>query len=252
MACRLFGTKPLPEPMLAYCRLDSWKQISGKFESEFHHFHSGKCIWKCCLPVWRPSCPGGEELTSTRGWCDHLDVSTCSFNSLWPCDAIWHQRLRLWSSLIQIMAYCLFIAKPLTEPIRIHSQWDPQERNKLQWNYNQNINFLLNSRCQMSALLFRPWYLKFLWCWNKNILGKLGQYQGCWQVIIFEEEVFQLPVPWHRKFKYFLFFYTEDGNMYFFMFPKMNSASKGLIYLPGRAGASTEHTSTSTGKSVLE
>ena len=130
------------------------------------------------------------------------------------------------------MAYCLFIAKPLTEPIRIHSQWDPQERNKLQWNYNQNIKFLLNSRCQMSALLFRPWYLKFLWCWNKNILGKLGQYQGCWQVIIFEEEVFQLPVPWHRKFKYFLFFYTEDGNMYFFMFPKINSASQGLMYLP--------------------
>ena len=28
MACRLFGAKPLPEPMLAYCQLDSWEQIS--------------------------------------------------------------------------------------------------------------------------------------------------------------------------------------------------------------------------------
>ena len=39
MACRLFGAKPLPEPMLAYCQLDSWEQISVKFESEFYHFH---------------------------------------------------------------------------------------------------------------------------------------------------------------------------------------------------------------------
>ena len=35
MAYRLFGTKPLPEPMLGYCQLDSWKHISVKFELEF-------------------------------------------------------------------------------------------------------------------------------------------------------------------------------------------------------------------------
>ena len=34
MACRLFGAKPLPEPMLVYCQLDSWEQISVKFESD--------------------------------------------------------------------------------------------------------------------------------------------------------------------------------------------------------------------------
>ena len=28
MACRLFGAKPLLEPMLAYCKLHSWEQIS--------------------------------------------------------------------------------------------------------------------------------------------------------------------------------------------------------------------------------
>ena len=39
MACRLFGAKPLPEPMLVCCRLNSWEQISVKFESEFYHFH---------------------------------------------------------------------------------------------------------------------------------------------------------------------------------------------------------------------
>ena len=34
-ACRLFGDKPLPEPMLAHCQLDSWEQISVKLESKF-------------------------------------------------------------------------------------------------------------------------------------------------------------------------------------------------------------------------
>ena len=31
MACRLFSTKPLPEPMLEYCRLDPGAQIQVKF-----------------------------------------------------------------------------------------------------------------------------------------------------------------------------------------------------------------------------
>ena len=44
MACRLFSPKPLPEPMLSYCQLDTCEQISVEFESEFFHFHSGKCI----------------------------------------------------------------------------------------------------------------------------------------------------------------------------------------------------------------
>ena len=62
MAWRRIGAKPLPEPILAYCQLDSWEQISVKFESEVYHFHSSKCIWKCRLPKWRPFCPGGDKL----------------------------------------------------------------------------------------------------------------------------------------------------------------------------------------------
>ena len=42
MACRLDGAKPLSEPMLACCQLD-WEDISVKFKSELHHFHSSKC-----------------------------------------------------------------------------------------------------------------------------------------------------------------------------------------------------------------
>ena len=44
MACCLFGAKPLPEPMLTYCQLDSWEQISVKIETEFYHFHKRKWI----------------------------------------------------------------------------------------------------------------------------------------------------------------------------------------------------------------
>ena len=65
MSCHLFGAKALPEPMLAYCQLDSWEQISVKFELEFYHFHSRKYVWICCLPKWRPFCPGGGELVGS-------------------------------------------------------------------------------------------------------------------------------------------------------------------------------------------
>ena len=60
MACRLFGAKPLPEPMLAHCQLDPWEQNSVKFESECYHFHSRKYTWKCLLPEWRSFCSGGR------------------------------------------------------------------------------------------------------------------------------------------------------------------------------------------------
>ena len=32
MTCRLFGAKPLPEQMLAYCQLNSWEELSVKLE----------------------------------------------------------------------------------------------------------------------------------------------------------------------------------------------------------------------------
>ena len=77
MACRLFGTKPLPEPMLTYSQLDSWEYISVKFESQFYHFHSRKCIWKCRLPKWWPFCPGGDGVIPLASCFNPLYVSTC-------------------------------------------------------------------------------------------------------------------------------------------------------------------------------
>ena len=72
MACRLFGTKPLPKPMLACCQLDTWEQISAKFESKFYHFHSRKCR----LQTWRPIFWGGggslvihTKIADKLHWC---------------------------------------------------------------------------------------------------------------------------------------------------------------------------------------
>ena len=61
-ACRRFGANPLPEPMLAFCQLDFWEQISVKFEWEFFHFNSRKCFWNYHLSKWQPFFPGGDEV----------------------------------------------------------------------------------------------------------------------------------------------------------------------------------------------
>ena len=38
MACGLFGAKPLFDPMLVYCQLDHWEQISVTFLSKYKIF----------------------------------------------------------------------------------------------------------------------------------------------------------------------------------------------------------------------
>ena len=74
MACRLFGTKTLPEPgtSLNQCWLiANWtlgNKVRWNLKSKFIHFHSRKCNWKCCLLNWRPFCPWADEL------CLHLGV----------------------------------------------------------------------------------------------------------------------------------------------------------------------------------
>ena len=46
MVCRLFGAKPLSEPMLPYCQLDPKGHISMKCYVKFKSFHWRKCTWK--------------------------------------------------------------------------------------------------------------------------------------------------------------------------------------------------------------
>ena len=57
MAWRLFGAKPLLEPVLEYCWLDPWEQTSVKFSSNFIYFHSNKMHSKKASAKWRSFCP---------------------------------------------------------------------------------------------------------------------------------------------------------------------------------------------------
>ena len=59
MASRLFGTKPLSEPMLIDCLLDSREKIV-QIWSPWRNFPISKWVWKCSLkktqPFFRPQC----------------------------------------------------------------------------------------------------------------------------------------------------------------------------------------------------
>ena len=101
MACCLFGANLLPEPMLAYCQLDSWEQISVKLESEFYHFHSRKCIWNCRLPKWRPFCPGGDELIQFNSlnmvkFCVMAWISSQSRGQVTVQTVVWNWNPMIW------------------------------------------------------------------------------------------------------------------------------------------------------------
>ena len=60
--CYLFCNNPLSEPMMFYYQLDPTECISMKFRLKFKSFPSRKCIWRCCLQKWRPSCLGPNML----------------------------------------------------------------------------------------------------------------------------------------------------------------------------------------------
>ena len=94
MACCLFSTKPLSEPVLQYCQLDPKENISVKFYSKFKSFYSRKCTWKCRLPKWRPSCPASickintsyDFIIQRKIWIcfnHNVDTSCNVFNGTW-------------------------------------------------------------------------------------------------------------------------------------------------------------------------
>ena len=61
VTCRLFVTRPLPEPMMPYCPLDPYEAISVKFDSKYIYFnkvHSEMFSAKC-----RSFCSGLNTLT---------------------------------------------------------------------------------------------------------------------------------------------------------------------------------------------
>ena len=80
MACHLFCTKPISEPMLAYCQLDPWEQFSVKFLSKFRHFRSRKAveniICKMATILSWPQCVKRLWLWTHRILCE-MSPCTC-------------------------------------------------------------------------------------------------------------------------------------------------------------------------------
>ena len=73
-------------------------------------------------------------------------------NSLWPSDTIWHHSTL--SSLVQVKAWRLFVAKPMLYCRSTH-------RNKIQWYFIQNLNIFNKQNAfqnvvyKIVAILFR-------------------------------------------------------------------------------------------------
>ena len=75
MACRLFSTKPLSEPMLPYCQLGPKEHISvSEIAFKIQKFSFKKMHWKFSSAKCRPCCPGLNELTYW-GRVTHICVS---------------------------------------------------------------------------------------------------------------------------------------------------------------------------------
>ena len=64
MACCLFVAKPLSEPMLDYCQLETWEQNCGEILITIQNFPFTKMLLKIPSAKWWLFCPVGDELTA--------------------------------------------------------------------------------------------------------------------------------------------------------------------------------------------
>ena len=78
MACCLFGTKPLPEPILIYCQFDPLKQIrfSQNTKLSFSTLHL-----KMLSAKWQPFCWGLNVLTHLVLGDISVSVNVCTFQT---------------------------------------------------------------------------------------------------------------------------------------------------------------------------
>ena len=85
-----------------------------------------------------------------------------AINSFPPCAA--YMRQWMGSVLVQIMACCLFSAKPLSKPMLGYYQLN--FRNKLEWNLSQDRKLFIHENasenivCEMAAILSRRRWVK--------------------------------------------------------------------------------------------
>ena len=112
MACDLLDAKPLSEPILAYCRLNPSEQTSLEFSLKFKKFHSKKCIWKCCLQKWRPSCLSLNVLITVL---HYACFTVWSMQHICPVTIEWPWWLNCWwpgAYFLQLSCGCSLFSCP--------------------------------------------------------------------------------------------------------------------------------------------
>ena len=89
MACRLFGAKPLSEPIVDYYQLDPWEQISGKMDSKYNNFSCRKMNLKMSSAKWWPFCLGLDvlirlelDLMAAQEWVSMLSNTSLPLKAL--------------------------------------------------------------------------------------------------------------------------------------------------------------------------
>ena len=106
MACCLFSTKPLPEPMLTYyCQLDFRNTPADHLNIQLPSHQYRDFCYKDKMVAWQSYLYNENPHT----WKDDLYIETGPMpqwvKSLWPSDTIW--RHKSGSTLDQVMAWCL-------------------------------------------------------------------------------------------------------------------------------------------------
>ena len=157
MACSLISESPLSKPMLLYCQLDPWEQISLKFELKSQHFHSRKCIWKCCLQILAailspPQCVNSQDV-------HHIDCLLAPVNNY-----ICHQLPTITGPITYTPTvpgtYVVPIMQPHLEYTGVVSHQISPPRKNLNLNKGRNYesNYVLNGINWKKFLLNMPGY----------------------------------------------------------------------------------------------
>ena len=89
------------------------------------------------------------SLKSPRGQWVKVPLAIRNFNSMWPCDAIWHWGS--WPALVLVITCHLISAKPLPEPVLTYCWVDSEEYTsvKLKSKHNDFLSKKLVWKCHL-------------------------------------------------------------------------------------------------------
>ena len=149
LACNLFGNKPSPEPMLIYCQLNLMTEIQSNFNQNAKIFFQKGSVKNVINKAECQFFSGYNVLNKVI--LKHILVFQCLmllrwFNSLWPSDTSWHQR----------MTCCP--KSPCYYPNHSCSIVNFTLRNIFQWNFTWNSKVFItgnaseNVLCKMLAI----------------------------------------------------------------------------------------------------